>query len=245
MRFAPHTDLDVREMLAACGLSTLDELFAHLPSRVQKWAVKKTEPDPHLRYWAIEMCSRIGPEAKAAHPALIRACTDTNLGVRCNAAMALAKTQVDSTVAVPILLQMLTDKEHFVRGSAAMALGLYGEKAKAAIPALRKAADDAGFADLEFRLGLAMIEHPEKVKKFHLLGEDRYWLVRDEPYGTALSPTAMGTETRFPGFSPGGDRRDLTEGPLEIKLFFGLNWLGNYEELPTNSDLRASRLELQ
>ena len=34
MRFAPHTDLDVREMLAACGLSTLDELFAHLPNGV-------------------------------------------------------------------------------------------------------------------------------------------------------------------------------------------------------------------
>jgi glycine dehydrogenase subunit 1 len=34
VRFAPHTDLDVREMLAACGLSSLDELFAHLPSGV-------------------------------------------------------------------------------------------------------------------------------------------------------------------------------------------------------------------
>jgi glycine dehydrogenase subunit 1 len=35
VRFAPHTDEDVREMLAACGLSSLDDLFAHLPSNVR------------------------------------------------------------------------------------------------------------------------------------------------------------------------------------------------------------------
>jgi glycine dehydrogenase subunit 1 len=33
VRFAPHTDQDVREMLAACGRSSLDELFAHIPER--------------------------------------------------------------------------------------------------------------------------------------------------------------------------------------------------------------------
>jgi glycine dehydrogenase subunit 1 len=35
MRFAPHTDPDVREMLAACALSSLDDLFAHLPPGVR------------------------------------------------------------------------------------------------------------------------------------------------------------------------------------------------------------------
>src|SRR6059058_4625390 len=34
MRFAPHTDDDVREMLEACGLSSLDDLFGHLPPSV-------------------------------------------------------------------------------------------------------------------------------------------------------------------------------------------------------------------
>lgn len=34
MRFAPHTDADVREMLDALGLSSLDDLYAHIPSRV-------------------------------------------------------------------------------------------------------------------------------------------------------------------------------------------------------------------
>src|SRR5437899_1789823 len=35
MQFAPHTDRDVREMLAACGLSSLDDLYAHLPEHVK------------------------------------------------------------------------------------------------------------------------------------------------------------------------------------------------------------------
>jgi glycine dehydrogenase subunit 1 len=35
MRFAPHTDADVREMLGACGLSSLDDLFSHLPDGVR------------------------------------------------------------------------------------------------------------------------------------------------------------------------------------------------------------------
>src|SRR6266508_4438119 len=35
MRFAPHTDADVRDMLAACGLDSLDELFDQIPGSVR------------------------------------------------------------------------------------------------------------------------------------------------------------------------------------------------------------------
>lgn len=35
MRFAPHTDADVREMLSRCGLRSLDDLFAHVPEAVR------------------------------------------------------------------------------------------------------------------------------------------------------------------------------------------------------------------
>jgi glycine cleavage system P protein (glycine dehydrogenase) subunit 1 len=35
MRFAPHTDDDVRAMLEACGLESLDDLFSHLPPGVR------------------------------------------------------------------------------------------------------------------------------------------------------------------------------------------------------------------
>jgi glycine dehydrogenase subunit 1 len=35
MRFAPHTDDDVRNMLAVCGLSSVEELFAQIPPSVR------------------------------------------------------------------------------------------------------------------------------------------------------------------------------------------------------------------
>ncbi|HZD81037.1 MAG TPA: aminomethyl-transferring glycine dehydrogenase subunit GcvPA [Actinomycetota bacterium] len=35
MRFAPHTDEDVREMLARCGLGSLDALFSQIPASVR------------------------------------------------------------------------------------------------------------------------------------------------------------------------------------------------------------------
>jgi glycine dehydrogenase subunit 1 len=35
VQFAPHTDQDVQEMLAACGLSSLDDLYSHLPESVR------------------------------------------------------------------------------------------------------------------------------------------------------------------------------------------------------------------
>src|ERR671937_495275 len=34
MRFAPHTDDDVREMLAACGLDSVDQMFDQIPPSV-------------------------------------------------------------------------------------------------------------------------------------------------------------------------------------------------------------------
>jgi glycine dehydrogenase subunit 1 len=35
VRFAPHTEADVQEMLGACGLRSVDDLFAHLPEAVK------------------------------------------------------------------------------------------------------------------------------------------------------------------------------------------------------------------
>ena len=35
MQFAPHTDDDVRAMLAACGLSSIDQLFSHIPRKLR------------------------------------------------------------------------------------------------------------------------------------------------------------------------------------------------------------------
>src|SRR5438034_7642306 len=35
MRFAPHTDTDVREMLATCDVDSIDDLFAQIPASVR------------------------------------------------------------------------------------------------------------------------------------------------------------------------------------------------------------------
>jgi glycine dehydrogenase subunit 1 len=35
VRFAPHTDDDVQAMLVACGLSSIDELFSHIPPKLR------------------------------------------------------------------------------------------------------------------------------------------------------------------------------------------------------------------
>src|SRR5207253_9252221 len=35
MRFAPHTDDDVREMLESCGLDSIDRLFEQVPASVR------------------------------------------------------------------------------------------------------------------------------------------------------------------------------------------------------------------
>jgi len=66
----------------------------------------------------------------------------------------------------------------------------------------------------------------------------------DELYGTKLSPKAMTGETRFTGISLEGDPRDLTKGPVKIKLFFESGGQDNYAELYTNVDLAAHRLEI-
>jgi len=140
-------------------------IFNRMPSRLRTWTSRMAEGEPFKRVWAVEMCAVIGPDARDAHRALTQACTDPFGEVRGAATHALVKTHIVPAIGVPILVQMLSDPETGVRGRAAVALGLYGEKAKIAVPALRAAAAKADETmAFDFQLGLAMIEHPEKVK---------------------------------------------------------------------------------
>ena len=75
-------------------------------------------------------------------------------------------------------------------------------------------------------------------------GSDAFVQVLDELYGTKLSPASMGTETRFTGISLGGDPRDLSKGPVKIKLFFESGSQADYAELFTNIELAGHRLEV-
>src|SRR5262249_21904848 len=83
----------------------------------------------------------IGPEGKAAAPALIRALRDEDSGVRCDAATALGKVGPVTKEVVPALAAALADKE--VRSSAADALGEIGPTAREAIPALGRAYEES------------------------------------------------------------------------------------------------------
>jgi HEAT repeat protein len=147
----------------------------HLPAGVREWVELRPERQTLRRIWAIQMCALIGPEARDAHPTLMAALSDPHPGLRMSATLALAKTQVEPDIAVPLLVKMLGDAASGPRGQAAVALGWYGEAARSAVPALRKATQD-GDDSVAFsaRLGLAMIETPEKVEK---LGEDNYHLL--------------------------------------------------------------------
>ena len=75
-------------------------------------------------------------------------------------------------------------------------------------------------------------------------GSDAFVQVLDELYGTKLTPRAMATEARFTGISLAGDPRDLTKGPVKIKLFFESGGQDDYAELYTNIELAARRLEV-
>lgn len=78
------------------------------------------------------------------------------------------------------------------------------------------------------------------------LDSDAFVQVIDELYGTKLAPKAMAAEIRFTGISLGGDPRDLTKGPVKIKLFFDeLGGQDDYAELFTNIKLAAHRLEVR
>jgi HEAT repeat protein len=129
---------------AARELTTRYWLRCRLPKPVLNWAERTVlDADRRIsdREWAVVWCASLGADAKAAHPALIAACSDADWHVRKEAAKALVRTDVEPTVAVRILSQMvLGDRE--VRKYAADSLSLLHEKAEAAIPALRQAAND-------------------------------------------------------------------------------------------------------
>lgn len=81
---------------------------------------------------------------------------------------------------------------------------------------------------------------------FRSLGTESDNLVRmlDEVYGTKLNPTAMKQQTRFTAMTLGGDPRDLSKGPVKVKLFFESDNEKEYAELFTNIDLSKHRLEI-
>ncbi len=102
-----------------------------------------------VRKVAAEALGGIGPEAKAAVPALIEALKDPEGDVRREAAQTLGQIGPEAKAAVPALSEALKDTEWEVRSGAGRALGGIGPEAKAAIPALIEASKDEYGRDRE------------------------------------------------------------------------------------------------
>ena len=79
----------------------------------------------------------IGPAAKDAVPALIKALKDKDFNVRRSAAAAVGKIGPAAKDAVPALIEALKDKDIYVRIGAALLLSRIGPAAKDAVPALK------------------------------------------------------------------------------------------------------------
>jgi HEAT repeat protein len=86
-----------------------------------------------VRHQAAVVLGAIGPEAKAAVPALIDVLQQEDKYFRSHGAVALGKIGREAGAAVPALIKALKDREEDVRREAAAALGRIGPGARAAV----------------------------------------------------------------------------------------------------------------
>jgi len=110
---------------------------------VQYWIDALVRDDPRLRQTAKFVLEILGPDAKPAVPALIRAASDASASVRAGASSALGVIGPEAKEAVPVLVRAASDANRSVRLCAIHALGAIGPEAKEAIPVLVRAASDA------------------------------------------------------------------------------------------------------
>ena len=95
-------------------------------------------PEPSVRYHAANQLCSTGPEAGAALPLLTKCMSDTNTGVRVNAAMAVYRISGQSDEPVRILVEAMKADSPTDRGNSAAHLSQIGPAAKPAVPALRQ-----------------------------------------------------------------------------------------------------------
>jgi HEAT repeat protein len=102
-----------------------------------------TDDSAEVRAQALFVIGLLGPEAKSAVPAVIRALTDKDNKVRLSAASCLLTLGSTASEAVPALLKGIKDKDLAVRGQIICALGATQVKEKDVIQALTSClADD-------------------------------------------------------------------------------------------------------
>lgn len=101
------------------------------------------DPNPKVRYEALDALERMGPQAQPAVPYLIEILKDPSASNRIWAALALgsiARERNSKDMAIPALIAALDDPDANVRANVSVALGDFGPSAKAAIPKLLEVA---------------------------------------------------------------------------------------------------------
>lgn len=113
-------------------------------------------PEEGRRAQAINDLGSLGPRAKAAVPALLRA-LETNDDPLCGpAAAALVRIQAEPDQAIPALAGCLLDREGHGRSDVVEALGEFGPKARAVVPLLVKLLADRSSKDLVAAVPIAL-----------------------------------------------------------------------------------------
>ena len=98
---------------------------------------KLKDKNPAIRKAAARRLGEIGPEAKAAVPALVEALKDKDdESLREAALMSLIKINPNPKTVIPAFIEALKDTSRFVRYLAASALDRFGSEARAAVPNL-------------------------------------------------------------------------------------------------------------
>jgi len=134
------TRAESRNAGAWVGFSTLRASAAFaVPSLMEICDLKIS--DPSQRY-AVRSLTAIGPAAKRASPALLRAATSSDVIVRAESLHALVSIHAEPDLAVPALTRALSDPNSTVRFVACNSLAQVGDAAQQAVPVLVKTLGD-------------------------------------------------------------------------------------------------------
>lgn len=98
--------------------------------------VFEQNPSEQVRYLAIQSLAAIGPAAREAIPAFLRAAASPNARRRGLGTYALGQVRADPGLSVPVLVSSLADTDVVVRGWATLGLAKYGTNAESAVPRL-------------------------------------------------------------------------------------------------------------
>ncbi len=117
------------------------EALASLGKKIVPACIRSLEEKRPLRFYALLVLIRIGPDAADAVPALMATLDDTEPPLRRESLFALGAVGAQAAKATDKIVSKLTDEDADVRSAACYALGKIGPGAQAALPALAKLMD--------------------------------------------------------------------------------------------------------